>query len=152
MPADESENAPKRVPATLVVRKIIHASAQRLFDIWTQPEHLQQWWGPANVTCIEATVDLRVGGKYRLGNRLPDGTVLWIVGQYEVIEPPHKLVYSWRLESEAQDVERVTVLFEPRGDATEVIVRHERIPDATRRSQHEQGWIGCLDGLAKYVA
>jgi uncharacterized protein YndB with AHSA1/START domain len=152
MERDEFERAPAPVPATLVVRKTIHATAQHLFDVWTQPEHIKRWWGPANVTCIEATVDLRIGGGYRLGNRFPDGNVLWIVGQFEVIEPPHKLVYSWRLESETQGFERVTVLFEPRDDSTEVIVMHERIPDAARRNQHEQGWVGCLEGLANYAS
>jgi uncharacterized protein YndB with AHSA1/START domain len=145
---DSSES----VRATLVVRKTIRATAQFLFDAWTRPDHLKQWWGPANVTCVDAMVDLRVGGGYRLANRFPDGNVLWIVGEFEVIEPPDKLVYTWRLESEPQESERVTVLFEPRDGATEVIVMHERIPDADRRKQHEQGWIGCLDGLAEYVA
>src|SRR5262249_32889668 len=118
MPRDESEQVPGSASTSLVVRKTIRATAQYLFDVWTQPEHIKRWWGPANVTCVEATVDLRIGGGYRLGNRLPDGTVLWIVGQFEVIDPPHKLVYTWRLESETQGYERVTVLFEPRGDAT----------------------------------
>jgi uncharacterized protein YndB with AHSA1/START domain len=151
MQPDEFEKPSGPVHATLVVRKTIRATARYLFDAWTRPEHIKQWWGPAHVTCIDATVDLRIGGGYRLGNRLPDGTVLWIVGQFEVIEPPHKLVYTWRLESEAQGLERVTVLFEPRGDSTEVIVLHERIADAARRSQHEQGWVGCLEGLANYA-
>ena len=152
MQTNEFDKSPRPVATTLVVRRIIRASAQYLFDVWTQPEHLKQWWGPANVTCIDASVDLRIGGGYRLGNRLPDGTVVWIAGQFEAIEPPHKLVYTWRLESETREFERVTVLFEPHGDSTEVVVLHERIPDAARRSQHEQGWIGCLEGLANYAA
>jgi uncharacterized protein YndB with AHSA1/START domain len=151
MGRDEFEKAPETVRSTLVVRKTIRATAQHLFELWTQPEHIKHWWGPANVTCIEATVDLRIGGGYRLGNRLPDGSVLWIFGQFEVIEPPHKLVYTWRIESESREFERVTVLFEPKDGTTEVIVMHERIPDAQRRSQHEQGWIGCLAGLANYA-
>jgi uncharacterized protein YndB with AHSA1/START domain len=152
MQPDEFEKARGPLNATLVVRKTIRATPQHLFEVWTQPQHLKQWWGPANVTCIEAIVDLRIGGGYRIGNCLPDGNVLWIVGQFEVIEPPHKLVYTWRLESEAQVFERVTVLFEPRVHSTEVIVMHERISDASRRSQHEQGWLGCLEKLATYAA
>ena len=38
-----------------------------------------------------------------------------------------------------------------RGAATEVIVTHERIADAATRAGHEQGWSGCLDGLARYA-
>jgi Activator of Hsp90 ATPase homolog 1-like protein len=48
-------------------------------------------------------------------------------------------------------VERVTVQFEPRGDQTEVIVTHQLIPNETLRDMHQQGWIGCLDGLANYL-
>jgi uncharacterized protein YndB with AHSA1/START domain len=96
-------------------------------------------------------VDLRVGGSYRIANQMPDGTVLWIVGEFEVVDPPHKLVYSWRAGPQPVDSERVTVQFEPRGDATEVIVTHERIPNAATRDQHQAGWDGCLDGLANYL-
>jgi len=42
----------------------------------------------------------------------------------------------------------VTVRFEPRGSATEVIVLHERIADEATSADHEHGWNGCLDNLA----
>src|SRR5215469_7586086 len=79
----------------LVTRKTIRATAQRLFQAWTQPMHLRKWWGPAGIKCIDAVVDLRVGGSYRIGNRLPDGKCLWISGKFEVIEQPHRLIYTW---------------------------------------------------------
>jgi len=78
----------------LVARRFIRASAERVFAAWTEPDHLRQWWGPRPVTCCEASVDLRVGGGYRIGNLLPDGTVVWIAGAFEVVEPPKRLVYS----------------------------------------------------------
>lgn len=137
--------------AMLVVRKTIRAAPERLFEAWTQPAHLLKWWGPEGVSCIGAEVDLHVGGRYRIGNRLPDGTVLWIAGEFEVIEPPHRLTYTWQLEGISGNPERITVRFEPQGGATEVIVTHERIPNQTLRDQHERGWYGCLDGLARYL-
>jgi len=135
----------------LVVRRTIAATPEQLFAAWTQPERLKQWWGPEGVTCIDAAVDLRVGGRYRIGNRLPDGKVIWITGEYRIIEPPTKLVYTWEIESESNASEVVTVRFEAREKGTEVIVTHERIRDVSIRKQHDQGWQGCLDGLAKYV-
>jgi uncharacterized protein YndB with AHSA1/START domain len=137
--------------AVLVVRKIIRATPERLFQAWTEPLQLQRWWGPEGVTCLDAEVDLRVGGRYRIGNQLPDGKILWIAGEFEVIEPPRKLTYTWQLEGTAGTCERVTVEFEPRGEVTEVIVTHERIPNESLREQHQQGWFGCLDGLAEYL-
>lgn len=135
----------------LVVRRTIRAPAQRVFDAWTKPEHLLKWWGPRPVRCSAAEVDLRVGGHYRIANQFPDGKVLWISGEFEVVKPPDKLVYSWRVESGAPSTERVTVRFEPRDGATEVIVVHERIASAAVRATHEQGWLGCFDGLEAFL-
>jgi uncharacterized protein YndB with AHSA1/START domain len=77
--------------------------------------------------------------------------VVWIVGEFEVVEPPRRLTYTWRLEGISDAAERVTVRFEARGTATEVTVTHERIPNQALRHQHEQGWQGCLEGLREYV-
>jgi uncharacterized protein YndB with AHSA1/START domain len=134
----------------LVVRKLIRASPERLFDAWTQPTHLKQWWGPPSVTCIDAEIDLRVGGRYRIANQFTDGKVLWISGEFELIERPHRLAYTWRTAAEGA-AERVVVTFEPKGQHSLVIVTHQRIPKAATRDQHEQGWRGCLDGLAQYM-
>lgn len=137
---------------TLVVRRRIYASPETLFAAWTQPTHLKRWWGPRPVKCVDAQVDLRIGGSYRIANEFPDGTLLWIVGEFEVVDPPYKLVYSWHAGSEPHHSERVTVLFEPQGDATEVTVVHERILNAAVRDRHQAGWNGCLDALANYLS
>src|SRR5450755_4477433 len=129
----------------------MNAPASRVFAAWTRPEQLLLWWGPRPVTCCEAEIDLRVGGSYRIGNLLPDGKVLFIFGEFEVVDPPNKLVYSWHLELEGgklTDASRVSVRFEACDQSTEVIVMHERIDSEATRADHEQGWNGCLDNLA----
>jgi uncharacterized protein YndB with AHSA1/START domain len=136
---------------TLVVRKTIHATPERLFKAWTDPAQLLEWWGPEGVACVDPEVDLRVGGRYRIGNRLPDGKMLWIAGEFEAVDPPHQLRYTWRLEGTTGAFERVTVRFEPRGSATEVVITHEHIANEALRDQHAYGWRGCLDGLADYL-
>jgi len=140
-----------RYVATLVVRRLIHSTPAKLFAAWTEPAQLVHWWGPDGVSCPGAELDLSPGGRYRIGNRFPDGSLIWIAGVFEVIDPPHRLIYTWRLESQSGEPERVTVSFEPRGSSTEVIVVHERIADAAARVSHERGWHGCLDGLARYA-
>jgi glutathione S-transferase len=147
MTAARAPAAAEPAGVSLVTRRLIRAPAQRLFDAWTQPALLLQWWGPRGVTCIGAEVDLRVGGAYRLGNRFPDGRVVWIHGQFEEIAPPHRLCYTWSLEGDPRPPERVTVRFEPQGAATEVIVVHERIGSPELRERHAASWEGCLDGL-----
>lgn len=135
----------------LVVTKTIPASPERLFAAWTEPAQLKQWWGPESVTCIEAEVDLQVGGHYRIGNRFPDGSVVWIAGRFHLIDAPRKLVYSWQVGSNSAE-ELVTVSFDPTtGGETKVTVVHERIPNQPTRIRHQQGWVGCLGKLASHL-
>ena len=90
-------------------------------------------------------------GRYRIGNRFPDGSVIWISGTFEWIDAPHKLVYTWQIGTDPRE-ELVTVSFRPTADGqTEVTVVHERIPEPTTRDRHEAGWLGCLKKLASFL-
>ncbi|HEY3668980.1 MAG TPA: SRPBCC domain-containing protein [Polyangiaceae bacterium] len=140
---------------SLIVQRTIRAPVERVFEAWTRPEQLLLWWGPRPVKCTEASVDLRAGGSYRLGNLLPDGRVLFIFGEFELVEPPTRLTYSWHVEDPAgvvSEASRVSVRFEPVPSGTNVVVVHERIDTEATRSDHEQGWQGCLDNLAAQFA
>jgi uncharacterized protein YndB with AHSA1/START domain len=66
---------------------------------------------------VRGPSDLRVGGSYRIANRMPDGSTLWIAGEFELIEPPSRLMYTWRLEIPEASTERVSVSFVPRDTA-----------------------------------
>jgi uncharacterized protein YndB with AHSA1/START domain len=134
----------------LVERVTIRATPERVFEFWTEPGHLVQWFGPEGAVCVAAEVDLKIGGRYRIGNRFPDGSVHWIAGAFELIEKPARLVYSWGLEP-APSTERVTVKFVPQGDATEVTVIHENIPSSKVQQGHAKGWQGCFQGLRVYA-
>jgi uncharacterized protein YndB with AHSA1/START domain len=142
------------VTLTLVVRRTIRASRASVFEAWINPAQLLQWWGPRGVRCSHAEVEPRVGGKLRIGNELPDGRTLWILGEFLEFVPSERLAYTWRTEPEsslASVEERVTVRFEPLGEAaTEVIVTHERIADDSLRARHAIGWDGCLAHLAEF--
>jgi len=136
----------------LVARRTIRADIHRVFDAWTQPAQLRAWWGPRPVTCSDAEVDLRVGGQFRIVNALPDGGTVTIHGEFRVVEPPRKLVYTWRMDEGMLESSLVTVTFEPRGESTEVVVVHEDIPAEPVRESHENGWRGCFDGLERHFA
>jgi uncharacterized protein YndB with AHSA1/START domain len=96
-------------------------------------------------------VDLRVGGQYRIDNALPGGELLSIVGEFERIEPPHQLVYTWRVDGRPGAFERVTVRFEADAGLTKVVVTHERIVNEAICEQHRRGWEDCLQRLAREV-
>ena len=76
---------------TLFVRRRIKASPERLFEAWTTPDQFVQWWGPPGVACPGAEMDLRVGGSYRIGNRMPDGIEVWIGGDVRANFPAQRV-------------------------------------------------------------
>ncbi len=137
----------------LVARRHIAATPEEVFAAWTEPEQLKRWWGPAGITCPEAEIDLREGGRYRIADRDAEGRVLWIGGVFERVEAPHRLVYTWAREpvTEATERSRVTVRFTARGEGTEVVVVHERLLTEASRERHARGWAGCLDGLGRSI-
>jgi glutathione S-transferase len=97
-----------------------------------------------------AEVDLKVGGRYRIHMQAPDGTVHKVTGTYQVVDPPQRLVYTWQWETAPEPSETlVTVEFHERGAGkTEVVLTHERFPNAEQRDRHQHGWTGCLEKFA----
>lgn len=136
---------------SLYLQRLVPASPDRVFDAWTNPGEVQKWWGPVGVRCLSTEIDLRVGGHYRIANELPDGSVLWIAGEYEAIERPRLLIYTWTVETKSPSRERVTVRFEDHEQGTNLILEHERIETTALRDQHQQGWHDCVDGLVEYL-
>ena len=138
---------------TLNLRRTFQAPREKVFRAWTDPEELKKWWGPEGYATPSAEVDLRVGGKYRLGMRkLPDGETFYLSGIYREVRPPERLVYTWRWEAQPEHGETlVTVEFREVGDSTEVVLTHERFPTEKARDDHNRGWSGCLDRLAELL-
>lgn len=133
----------------LEVRRIIPAPRERVFQAWTRPEEVKKWAAPGDMNVPVAEVDLRVGGKYRIEMQAPNGARHIASGEYREITPPKRLVYTWGWEDTALKDSVVTVEFQDRGKSTEVILRHERLPDAESRARHLEGWTGCMN---KFVA
>lgn len=140
--------------AGLDIRRVVRAPKDRVFRAWTNAPDVVKWWGPGPVTCPDAEFDLTVGGRYRIANREPDGTIIMIRGAFEEIAPPHRLVYSWFMNAEpsAGGGSRVTVEFRDHAEGTEILIRHERLATTDIAENHRLGWEGCLDKLAAYLA
>jgi uncharacterized protein YndB with AHSA1/START domain len=86
---------------TLHVTRTFSASRELVFNAWTAPDKLRQWWGAQEgFTTPIAEVDLRVGGRYRLGMKPPDQNIIFVVsGIYYEVKPPERLVYTWSWET-----------------------------------------------------
>jgi uncharacterized protein YndB with AHSA1/START domain len=137
----------------LEIRRTFEAPRQKVFEAWTSPEALNQWWGPEGYATPSAEVDLRPGGRYRLGmKKLPDGEIFYLSGAYREVRAPEKLVYTWRWEYDAEFPETlVTVEFRDLGGRTEVVLTHEMLPNEKSRDEHNKGWNGCLDRLVRFL-
>ncbi len=154
---------------SLTIKRTLDAPRDLVFRAWTEPDRLSQWWGagPDFSTPI-AEVDLRVGGKYRLGMKAPDQEEPYIVGgTYREVRPPERLVYTWAWEQHGSGSSTgtagegapdlgpgetlVTVEFHEVGDKTELVLTHEFFPDKNMRDEHNQGWEGVLTQLARLV-
>lgn len=147
------ENAKMNEEITLELRRTYPVPRERVFRAWTEPEQLKKWFGPKNVTCTEAELDLRVGGRYRFTLEEPEGKHI-AVGEYVEISAPERLVFTWKWEhSPAESPETlVTVEFLPKGDGTEMVLTHERFPAADVRDLHNEGWTSSFECLADLLA
>jgi uncharacterized protein YndB with AHSA1/START domain len=138
-------------PVVEVVRTI-EAPREDVFRAWTDPDELRRWWGPGEFTCPEAQVDLRPGGSYRLVMQPTAGDPMVLIGTYREVEPPSRLVYTWRWETgPAADGSEslVTVEFRDRGDRTELVLTHSEFPASHGPAPYQMGWEG---GLVKFEA
>lgn len=143
-------------PATLslTVSRVIRRNADALFRAWTDPRELMHWWRQEGDgwTFARASIDLRVGGAYRLGMNAPDGRTHVATGVYREIEPPRRLVFTWDWEDNPVGDTLVTVEFKALdSDRTEVAITHERFADAARMGRHEQGWTELLRLLEQFA-
>jgi uncharacterized protein YndB with AHSA1/START domain len=136
----------------LVISRWFPASPQAVYKAWTLPEQIMRWHSPNDDYATPlAEVDLRVGGRYRIGCALPDGQLNVVGGQYREVMPGQKLVYTWTWEKPHEFADQdtlVTVEFNEKNGGTELVLTHEHIPTEPMRDTHTWGWNGALDKLA----
>jgi uncharacterized protein YndB with AHSA1/START domain len=136
-------------PTSLVISRNYPASVERVFKAWTDANQLGQWFAPTDDYTTKADVDLRVGHEYRIAITHKGGNVHTILGTYRLIQPPSKLVYTWRWEGGPMADTLVTVDFAPEGEATKVTITHEKFTNTEDRDKHNEGWNGCLNRLQR---
>ncbi len=107
----------------IVISRVVEAPRELVWQAWTQPEHVAQWWGPDGFTSTIQEMDVRVGGVFRLvmhgmGQDFPN------LMTYIEVEKPERLVYDHG-NGELDDPNKfhVTVTFVERDGKTEVTMR-----------------------------
>lgn len=102
----------------VIISRLLNAPRELVFTVWTQPEHLEKWWGPNGFTTTLQNMDVRVGGKlefmmFGMGLAFPNVIV------YKEVVKPERLVYSHGNGKENDPGEfEVTVTFDDEGGKT----------------------------------
>jgi uncharacterized protein YndB with AHSA1/START domain len=136
---------------SLTLKRRYNAPPAKVFAAWTEPEKLARWFGPEGITSVQAELDLRVGGRYRITAQSP-GDTHEVAGVYQEIVPGQKLVFSWAWKSTPDRQSLVTITFKPDRDGTMLTLLHEQFFDEDARDRHQQGWTGALNKLEKLLA
>lgn len=143
----------------LILTRTINAPAEKVFQAWTQPELMKQWFAPAPWTTPVVETDVRPGGSSLIVMRGPDGTEFPNRGVYlEVIENKRLVTtdaftQAWK-PSEKPFI-TIELTFEEQAGKTQYTarIRHWTVED---REAHEkmgfhQGWAQCTEQLAALV-
>jgi uncharacterized protein YndB with AHSA1/START domain len=135
---------------TLQITRVIPAAPQRVFEAWTDPRVLVDWFAPADqFTTIVHAVELRIGGRYRIEMVDPSGKPHTAIGVYKEIVPGERLAFTWKWEENpAMDDTLVTLDFLPHGEETELVLTHSLFLTAETRDHHGKGWNGMMPRLA----
>jgi len=154
-----------------VITRIFDAPRQLVWKVFTDPEHMKNWWGPKGVTVMVSKMDFRPGGTYLYGMRTPDGKDMWGKFVYREIVPPERMVLinsfsdenagvtrhpfsaTWPLEllstftfAEHEGKTALTIQWTPHNANA---VERQTFEDG--RKSMTQGWSGTLDQLAAYL-
>lgn len=138
---------------SLELRCDVEAPRERVFGLLTEPGELAKWWGPRGFTTPESEIDLRVGGGYRLTMQPPDGEAFHLSGDFLAIDPPSRVVYTFRWDEPTVDDREtvVTLSLKPIGDATEVWLSQSGFATEERLALHRSGWTEAFEKLRELV-
>ncbi len=150
----------------VTLEKTFAAPLAKVWEAWTRPELLKQWWGPDNVTIPECEVDLRVGGKFYIvmeaGEAMgPYKGTLWpMLAEFTVVAPNAQLSYTALAWTEGQKettmIDQTTeVMMHEENAQTKVkvvAIIHKTGPDAVMAAEGmEMGFTQQLGKLERFL-
>lgn len=139
------------VLSMLEIRKTISGKVDTVFDAFTKPEIMAEWFYGTDEGRAEVESDFSVGGEFVIRMFKTDGSASSCAeyephGKYLEIDRPNKVVFTWISEGFV-DYSVVTIDFKSIGDETELTLRHE-LPEQVA-GVHQEGWNACLGNLTK---
>jgi uncharacterized protein YndB with AHSA1/START domain len=155
-----------------VISRVFDAPRDLVWECFTRPERMKQWWGPKGFKVLVSQMDLRVGGTYLYGMQAPNGDAIWGKFVYREIAPPERLIFINSFSDEAGGVTRhpmspswplqllSTFTFEiVPGGKTRFTVRwapykatdEERATFDAGRDSMTMGWSGTMEQFEDYL-
>jgi uncharacterized protein YndB with AHSA1/START domain len=101
----------------LRVTRVFDAPRKLVFQAFTNPQHISQWWGPRNLTTLVDKMDVKAGGVWRFINRDQQGNEFAFYGVYHAIVSPERIVQTFEYEGTPGHVMLETDLFEALPDS-----------------------------------
>lgn len=130
-----------RVPRTYA------ASAERVFDAWTDPAKLKAWLAAG----ANASVDARVDGLFYI--EMPfEGRIYPHYGRYLRVEKARLLEFTWVSEGTQGKESVVRIELIARGKQTDLVLTHEGLPTEALAEDHRVGWLRFLESLVERLA
>ncbi|HYX86988.1 MAG TPA: SRPBCC domain-containing protein [Gaiellales bacterium] len=138
----------------LRIERTFDAPVERVFQAWTSEEVLRRWLhGMPGWETPTAEVDLRVGGRIRIVMRDPSGgDEAGATGEYVVVEPPWRLVFTWVWDHDPHRPQLIELVFTEDEGRTLVRMTNSAIPTDGRLRDQERGWHVCYDNLDRVLA
>jgi uncharacterized protein YndB with AHSA1/START domain len=137
---------------------VYDAPRELVFEVWTDPKHLSQWWGPDGFSTTTSAFDMRIGGVWRFVMHGPDGRDYQNRITYDEIVKPERIVYHHGGGDDVEPVRfRTTVTFEELDGKTRLTL-HAVFPSAAERDRvikeygADKGAMQTLSRLADYLA
>ena len=152
--ASASKSREKR---EVVITRVYDVPARFLFEAWSKPEHVREWFGPKGWPITLCEIDFRVGGRFRFAMTGASGEQNTpFGGTYLEIVPNRKIVYDNAFELPGTERMIVTVTFDEKDGKTTLII-HTLFASVAMFDEHVGGGFvegtgSALDQLAEVVA
>lgn len=139
---------------TLTLKRTFKAPIKLVWEAWTNPKHIAQWWGPKGMKTKVVKHNFKVGGEWEYTMQMPNGQEFVSEGVYKVIEEFEKIVSSADFKPMTEGVE-IQAYFEELGDQTKFIFSVVHATEAYCKQQEAMGfmngWGSVFDGLENHL-
>ncbi len=139
---------------TLTLERTFDAPLALVWEAWTQPEHIAQWWGPKGMKTRVLEHNFTIGGQWKFAMTMPDGSEFIADGIYLEIEAESKIISSANFKPMTEGVE-IQALFKADGNKTHFTFNcvHETEEYCKQQEQmgFYNGWGSVFDRLGEFV-